>query len=44
LEIRNLAQLDALLVLLTGAITFIASSIGPHLPEQSRVLTSVIPP
>jgi YidC/Oxa1 family membrane protein insertase len=41
--IRNLAQPNALLVLLTGAITFVASAIGPHLPEQSRIFTSVIP-
>jgi YidC/Oxa1 family membrane protein insertase len=41
--IRNLAQPNALLVLLTAAITFVASALGPHLPEQSRILTSVIP-
>ena len=41
--IRNLAQPNALLVVLTGAITFVASAIGPHLPEQSRILTSTIP-
>ena len=43
LWIRNLSQPDASLVLLTGAITFIASAVGQHLPEQNRVLTSVIP-
>jgi YidC/Oxa1 family membrane protein insertase len=41
--IRNLAQPNALLVLLTGAITFVASVLGAHLPEQSQILTSVIP-
>jgi|SRR5690242_1196244 len=41
--IRSLAQPNALLVLITGAITLIGSAIGPHLPEQSRFLTSLIP-
>jgi YidC/Oxa1 family membrane protein insertase len=43
LRIRNLAQPNAPLVLLAGAITFVASAIGPHLPEQSRIFTSAIP-
>lgn len=41
--IRNLAQPNALLVLLTAGITFVASAIGPHLPGQSRVLSSALP-
>jgi YidC/Oxa1 family membrane protein insertase len=43
LWIRNLSQPDAFLVLLTGAITFVASAIGQHMPEQNRMLTNVIP-
>lgn len=43
LWIRDLAQPNTLLVLLTAAITFVASAIGPHLPEQSRIVTTVIP-
>ena len=43
LWIRNLSQPDALLAVLTGAITFLASAIGQHLPEHNRVLTTVIP-
>lgn len=43
LWIRNLSQPNALLVLLTSAITFIAAGIGQHLPEQNRIITSAIP-
>lgn len=43
LWIRNLVHPDAFLIVLTGAITFISSLIGPHLPEQSRFLAGVIP-
>jgi YidC/Oxa1 family membrane protein insertase len=43
LWIRNLSQPDAVLAVLTGAITFVASIIAQHLPEQNRMLASVIP-
>jgi YidC/Oxa1 family membrane protein insertase len=43
LWIRNLSQPDAVLAVLTGAITFVASAVAQHLPEQNRVLASVIP-
>ncbi len=41
--VRDLAQPNAILTLAAGAITFAASFIAPHLPEQSRVLTTVLP-
>jgi YidC/Oxa1 family membrane protein insertase len=43
LWIRDLGQPNAVLVLATGAITFLASLVAPHLPEQSRVVTTVLP-
>lgn len=43
LWIRNLGQPDAVLVGLTAAVTFLSSVIAPHLPEQNRIVTSVIP-
>ena len=43
LWVRDLSQPDAILALATGVITFSASVIGPHLPEQSRVVTAVLP-
>jgi YidC/Oxa1 family membrane protein insertase len=43
LWIRDLTQPNALLVLLTGVITLIASVIGQHLPEQDRIISSAIP-
>jgi YidC/Oxa1 family membrane protein insertase len=41
--VRDLGQPDAILVLATGAITFAASVVTPLLPEQSRVLTTLLP-
>jgi YidC/Oxa1 family membrane protein insertase len=41
--VRDLGQPDAILVLVTGATSFAASVITPHLPEQSRVLTTLLP-
>lgn len=43
LWIRDLSQPNLPLVLLTGAITFVASVIGPHLSEQSRTVAAVLP-
>lgn len=43
LWIRNLSQPNAALVLLTGAMTLVASALGQHLPEQNRVMTTAIP-
>jgi len=43
LWIRNLGQPDPVLVALTAVVTFIASAIAPHLPEQNRIVTSVLP-
>jgi YidC/Oxa1 family membrane protein insertase len=43
LWIRNLSQPNALLVLLTAAMTWVASALGQHLPEQNRFMTTAIP-
>ena len=43
LWIRSLSQPDGLLVLIASATTFLAAIIGPHLPEQSRILSSIVP-
>jgi YidC/Oxa1 family membrane protein insertase len=43
LWISDLAKPNAFLVLLTGAITFLASVIGPQLSEQSRIMAAVLP-
>ncbi len=43
LWIRDLGQPDAILVLVTAAITFAASLLAPHLPQQSRLVASVLP-
>jgi YidC/Oxa1 family membrane protein insertase len=43
LWIRNLSQPDAILVLATGVMTLATSLISPHLPEQSRIATAVLP-
>jgi YidC/Oxa1 family membrane protein insertase len=43
LWITNLGRPDALLAILTGAITLAASALAPHLPQQSRFLASVLP-
>ncbi|HEY7406284.1 MAG TPA: YidC/Oxa1 family membrane protein insertase [Candidatus Angelobacter sp.] len=43
LWIRNLGQPDAILVAVTAVITFISSLIGPHVSEQNRIVTSVLP-
>ena len=36
--IRNLAQPDAILAVATGVLTAAASLLGPHLPQQSRIV------
>lgn len=41
--IGDLGHPDALLAVATGVITFAASMIGPHLGEQSRIATAVLP-
>jgi YidC/Oxa1 family membrane protein insertase len=41
--VRDLAQPNAMLTLAAGVITFAASFIAPHLPEQSRIVTTVLP-
>jgi YidC/Oxa1 family membrane protein insertase len=41
--IRDLGQPDAILALGTAAITFVASIVGPHLPEQSRTAAAILP-
>jgi YidC/Oxa1 family membrane protein insertase len=43
LWMRDLGQPNAILALATGAVTFAASLVAPHLPEQSRVVTTVLP-
>jgi YidC/Oxa1 family membrane protein insertase len=43
LWVGDLGQPDLFLVMLTGAITFVASVFGPHLSEQSRIMTAVLP-
>ncbi len=43
LWIRNLAQPDAILAVATGVLTALASLLGPHLPQQSRVVVAVLP-
>jgi YidC/Oxa1 family membrane protein insertase len=43
LWIGDLGRPDALLTLATGAITFAASMLGPHLGEQSRTAAAVLP-
>lgn len=43
LWIRDLGRPDAVLVLATSIITFMSSLIAPHLPEQSRAATAVLP-
>src|SRR5437667_9555894 len=41
--IRNLAQPDAILAVATGVLTAVASLLGPHLPQQSRVAVALLP-
>jgi len=43
LWIRDLSQPNVPLVVLTGAITFVASVISPQLSEQSRIVAAVLP-
>ncbi len=43
LWIRNLAQPNAILAIATGVLTAVASLLGPHLPQQSRVAVVVLP-
>ncbi|HEY6306191.1 MAG TPA: YidC/Oxa1 family membrane protein insertase [Candidatus Angelobacter sp.] len=43
LWVRDLGQPNAMLALAAGAITLVASLVAPRLPEQSRVLTTVLP-
>ncbi len=43
LWIRNLAQPDAILAGLTAVVTFFSSLIAPHVSEQNRIVTSVLP-
>jgi YidC/Oxa1 family membrane protein insertase len=43
LWIRNLAQPNAALAVVTAVLTAAASLFGPHLPQQSRVVMAVLP-
>lgn len=43
LWISNLARPDPILTLLIGALTYLVSIISPDLPQQSRILVSLIP-
>jgi YidC/Oxa1 family membrane protein insertase len=43
LWIGNLGQPDAVLAAAAAAITFAASIIAPHLPEQSRMAAAILP-
>jgi len=43
LWIANLARPDAILALLTGALTYLAAILSPDLPQQSRFLVLLIP-
>jgi len=43
LWIRNLGQPNAILAVATGVLTAVASLLGPHLPQQSRVVVAVLP-
>jgi YidC/Oxa1 family membrane protein insertase len=41
--IRNLAQPDAILAVMTSLLTAVASLLGPQLPQQSRFVVAVLP-
>jgi YidC/Oxa1 family membrane protein insertase len=43
LWIRNLAQPNIPLAITAGVLTFLAAIVGPHLPQQSRTVTAVLP-
>lgn len=43
LWIQNLARPDAILALLTGALTCLASILSPDLPQQARLVATLIP-
>lgn len=43
LWIRNLAQPNVILAVATGVVTAVASWLGPHLPQQSRVAMAALP-
>jgi YidC/Oxa1 family membrane protein insertase len=43
LWIRDLGHPDVVLALASAAITFAASIVGPHLPEQSRWVAAILP-
>lgn len=43
LWISDLARPDAILVLVTGLITFVGSIVSPHLSEQSRTAAALLP-
>ena len=43
LWIGNLGQPDAVLAAAAATITFAASIVAPHLPEQSRMATAILP-
>lgn len=43
LWIRNLTQPNALLAVITGIVAGLASLMGPHLPQQSRVWLTLCP-
>lgn len=43
LWIRNLAQPNVPLAIVTGVLTFLAALVGPHLPQQSRTAATVLP-
>ena len=41
--IRNLAQPNAILAVLTGILTAAASAVAPHVPQQSRAAITLVP-
>lgn len=43
LWIQNLARPDAILALLTGVLTYLASILSPDVPQQARVVATLIP-
>jgi len=43
LWIADLARPDVILAVATGVLTFVASLVGPHLPEHSRLAVAVLP-
>lgn len=43
LWISNLARPDAILALLTGVLTYLASILSPDMPQQARAIATLIP-